>query len=61
MRATVTIPLRYFHSLSGNFTLPIKYKPTTVTLYPFSLKKLALAGANKFAQRSRIVNSELSA
>jgi len=40
MRATGHIPLRFLHSLSGNFTLPIQRKPIEMALFPFSLKKL---------------------
>jgi len=61
MRATVTIPLRYFHSGSGNFTLPIRRKPITAALYPFSLKKLAFEGGEKEAQRTKFAETELSA
>jgi len=41
MRATGQIPLRFLHSLSANFTLPIQKKAVTTTLLPFSLKKVS--------------------
>ena len=40
MRATGHIPLRFLHSASVNFTLPIQKKSVSSTLFPFSLKKL---------------------
>ena len=42
MRVTAHIPLRYFHSLSANFTLPIQHRPIAATLLPFSLKRISL-------------------
>jgi hypothetical protein len=60
MRATVIIPLRYFHSLGGNFTLPVQRKPITATLYPFSLKKLMPTGPDKLGTRPKVLEAELS-
>jgi hypothetical protein len=55
MRATGHIPLRYFHSLSANFTLPIQRRPITASLLPFSLKRVSLKhlknGHEKFQVR----------
>jgi hypothetical protein len=41
MKATGQVPLRFLHSLSANFTLPIRKKPMATTLLPFSLKKVS--------------------
>ena len=38
-RVTGQIPLRFIHSISGNFTLPIQHKRIETELLPFSLKK----------------------
>lgn len=40
MRVTGHIPLRFLHSESANFTLPILKKPILTSLFPFSVKKL---------------------
>jgi hypothetical protein len=42
MRSTGQIPLRFLHSQSANFTLPIQKKPMATSLLPFSLKKTSL-------------------
>src|SRR5262249_38986284 len=42
MRVSGQIPLRFLHSLSANFTLPIQKKPLSTVLLPFSLKKVSL-------------------
>ena len=42
MRSTAQVPLRFLHTLSGNFTLPIQRKAVSMVLFPFSLKKLNL-------------------
>ena len=39
MKATGQVPLRFLHTGSANFTLPIQRKPLTTSLLPFSLKK----------------------
>lgn len=39
VRVTGQIPLRFVHSISGNFTLPIQHKRIVTELLPFSLKK----------------------
>lgn len=39
MKTTGQIPLRFLHTGSANFTLPIQHKPLAATLLPFSLKK----------------------
>jgi len=39
MRTNGQVPLRFLHTLSANFTLPIQRKPLTAALLPFSLKK----------------------
>lgn len=36
------IPLRYVHSGSVNFTLPVHQKPIEASLLPFSLKKTGI-------------------
>ena len=41
MRTNGQVPLRFLHSLSANFTLPIQRKPLAAALLPFSLKKLS--------------------
>jgi len=41
MKVPGQIPLRFLHSGSGNFTLPIHKKPISTALLPFSLKKVA--------------------
>jgi hypothetical protein len=41
MRTIGHIPLRFLHSQSANFTLPIHKKPIATTLLPFSLKKIS--------------------
>jgi hypothetical protein len=41
MRTNGHIPLRFLHSQSANFTLPIQKKPLATTLLPFSLKKVS--------------------
>jgi hypothetical protein len=40
MKVPGQIPLRFLHSGSGNFTLPIHKKPISTALLPFSLKKV---------------------
>ena len=42
MRGNGQIPLRFLHSVSANFTLPIRRKPLSTALLPFSLKKISL-------------------
>jgi hypothetical protein len=42
MKTTGHIPLRYFHSLSANFTLYVRHKPITAALLPFSLKRISV-------------------
>lgn len=39
MRTSNPIPLRFLHTVSANFTLPIQQKPLATSLLPFSLKK----------------------
>jgi hypothetical protein len=39
MKNNGQIPLRYVHTGSVNFTLPVNQKPLAATLLPFSLKK----------------------
>jgi hypothetical protein len=39
MKTIGQIPLRYVHTGSVNFTLPVHQKPLAATLLPFSLKK----------------------
>jgi len=55
MRVTGHIPLRFLHSLSANFTLPIQKKPLSTSLLPFSLKKIPLKeekhGSERFQHR----------
>jgi hypothetical protein len=41
MKANGHIPLRFLHTLSANFTLPIQKKPLATMLLPFSLKKIS--------------------
>jgi hypothetical protein len=41
MKVNGQIPLRFIHSESANFTLPIQKKALQPTLFPFSSKKLA--------------------
>ena len=41
MRSNGHIPLRFLHSVSENFTLPIRRKALSTKLYPFSLKKFS--------------------
>jgi hypothetical protein len=48
MRTTAHIPLRFLHSQSANFTLPIQKKPLATALLPFSLKKTS-GKSEKFA------------
>lgn len=39
MKTTGQVPLRFLHTGSANFTLPIQRKPIAASLLPFSLKK----------------------
>lgn len=39
MKTIGQIPLRYVHTGSVKFTLPVHQKPIAATLLPFSLKK----------------------
>jgi hypothetical protein len=42
MKTTGHIPLRYFHSLSANFTLQVRHRPISAALLPFSLKRISV-------------------
>lgn len=44
MKTNGQVPLRFLHSLSANFTLPIQRKPLNAALLPFSLKKTSAKG-----------------
>ncbi len=39
MKTSAQVPLRFLHTGSANFTLPIQRKPIAASLLPFSLKK----------------------
>lgn len=55
MRVTEHIPLRFLHSESANFTLPILKKPISTSLFPFSVKKLSVRieshGSDKYQSK----------
>jgi hypothetical protein len=53
MRANGHIPLRYFHSLSANFTLRIQRRPIAAALLPFSLKRVSLRESKNGHEKTR--------
>ena len=54
MRTNGQVPLRFLHSLSANFTLPIQRKPLAATLLPFSLKKTSAKDEKPEMERSQL-------
>jgi hypothetical protein len=54
MQNTGQIPLRFLHTLSANFTLPIHKKPLSTTLLPFSLKKISEHGVKHGSNRTPV-------
>ena len=54
MRTNGHIQLRYFHSLSANFTLPIQRRPITAVLLPFSLKRVSEKEVRNTHERSHV-------
>jgi hypothetical protein len=54
MRSTGHVPLRFLHTLSGNFTPLIQRKAVSTVLFPFSLKKLNLKSDHHGSERLQL-------
>ena len=54
MRTQMSIPLRFLHSNSANFTLPITRKSLPLAIYPFCIKKIHLDGVHHEPEREHL-------